>query len=83
MILTFKQNWESVKVPSIIYVDFESLIKELNGCKNNPEKLSTTKATEQITFSFSISAISSFKRIKNNHDAYRGEDCRRKFCKPL
>ena len=34
---------KSIKVPSIIYGDLRSLIKEVNGCKNNPKKLICNK----------------------------------------
>ena len=34
---------KSVKTPSIIYADLESLIKKIDECKNNHKKLPTTK----------------------------------------
>ena len=30
-----------------------------------------------------MSTISSFRRIENKHDVYRGKDCMKKFCKFL
>ena len=42
-VLGFNQYQTSDKMPSIIYADVESLIKKVDGCKNNPEKLSTRK----------------------------------------
>ena len=42
-ILEFNQHWKSDKAPSIIYADFEYLIKRIDGCKNNSEKSSTIK----------------------------------------
>ena len=42
-ILEFNQNWKSNKTPFLIYVDFESLIKKIDGFKNNSKKSSTTK----------------------------------------
>ena len=35
-ILKFNQYRKSDKTPLIIYADVESLIEEINGCKNNP-----------------------------------------------
>ena len=55
----------------------------VDECKNNSEKSSTTKVTEDISSRFSISTILSFKSIKNTHDVYRDEDCMKTFCKPL
>ena len=34
---------------------------------------------EHILSGFSMSAISSFKKIENKHDVYRGKDCMKKF----
>ena len=42
-ILEFKQHQRSDKKPFIIYVDLDSLIKIIDGCKNNLEKSSTIK----------------------------------------
>ena len=42
-ILEFNPYQKSDKAPSIIYADLESLIKRMDGCKNNFEETSTTK----------------------------------------
>ena len=36
-ILEFNQYMMSGKMPNIIYADNESLIKEVDGCANNPD----------------------------------------------
>ena len=41
-ILKYNQGEESMKVPFIIYADFESLLEKMNTCHKNPEKSSTT-----------------------------------------
>ena len=56
------------------------MIENIDGCNNNPEKSSTTIVDEHIPSGLSISTISSFKDIKNNHDVYRGKDCMKKLC---
>ena len=38
----------------IIYANFESLIKKIYGCANNPEKSSTTKIGGHIPCRYSI-----------------------------
>ena len=40
----------------------------------------TTKVGEHIPSGFSMSKISSFKTIENNHDVCRRKDCMKKFC---
>ena len=75
-------NWYQ-KWQFIFYEDLECLIEKCDGCKNNPKNPSATKVGEHIPSSFSMSTISSFKRIENKHDAYRGKDCMKKFYKYL
>ena len=57
--------------------------RKIDGCKNNPENLFTTKVREHIPSGFSMSTISSFKIIKNKNDVCRGKDCMKKFCESL
>ena len=47
-ILQFNQYQKSNKTPFLTYADLESLIEKIDGCKNNPEKSSTTKASQDI-----------------------------------
>ena len=47
-ILQFNQCMKSDKMQCIIYADLESLIKNIDGCVNNPEKYSTTKIGKHI-----------------------------------
>ena len=79
-ILELNQYYKFDKAPFIIYTDLECLIEKIDGCKNNPEKSSTTKVSEHVPSGFSLSTISSFKSIENKHDVYRGKDCMKKFC---
>ena len=79
-ILEFNQYQKSDKVPFIIYADLECIIEKIDGCKNNPENLSTIKVSEHIPSGFSMYTISSFRSIENKHDVYRGNDCMKKFC---
>ena len=82
-ILEVNQYQKSDKAPFIIYSDFECIIETTYGCKNNHENSSTTKVSEYIPSAFSISTISSFRKIENKHDVYRDEDCMKKFSELL
>ena len=82
-ILEFDQCQKSDKSPFIIYADLECVIKKIDGYKNNPENLSTTKVGQQIPSGFSICTISSFRSIENKHEVYRGKHCMKKFCEFL
>ena len=70
-------------MPYIIYADIESLIRKIDGCKNNPEKSSTTKISEHIPCGYSMSTIWEFDHTENKHTLYRGEDFMKRFCASL
>ena len=55
--LAFNQYQKSDKVPSNIYADLECLIEKIDGCKNNPENLSTKKVGKHIPSGFSMSTL--------------------------
>ena len=42
-ILKYNHGEKSIRVPFVIYPDFESFLEKMNACYNNPEKSSTTK----------------------------------------
>ena len=67
-ILEFSQCQKLDKKLFVIYADLECLI---DGCKNNPENLSTIKINKHIPSGFSMSAISWFKNIENKLDLWK------------
>ena len=48
-ILELNQYQKSDKAPFNIYADHECIIEKIEGCKNNPEKSSTTKVGKHIS----------------------------------
>ena len=82
-ILEFYQYMKPDKIPYIIYLDIESLIKQIDGCADNLENSSTTKIGEHIPWGYSMPTIWAFDRIENKHTLYRGKDCMKKFCTSL
>ena len=73
-ILEFNQYQIFDKATFIIYADPECIIEKIDGYKNNPENSSTTKVSEHIPSVSSLSTISSFRSIENQHDVYRSKD---------
>ena len=47
-ILELNQYQKSDKEPYIFYTDLECIIEKIDGCKNNPENLSTIKVIEHV-----------------------------------
>ena len=82
-ILHFNSYQKSNKTSLIIYADLEALIKKTDGCRNNPEKLPTTKIGIHIPCEYLMSMIWTFDGIENKHDVYKGKDCMKKFYESL
>ena len=59
------------------------MIIKIDNCKNNLEKISTTKIGEHIPCAYSMSTIWALDNIENKHSLYRGEDCTKMFCSSL
>ena len=81
-IFEFNEYQKSDIVSFIIYADLECIIEKIDGCINNPESSSTTKASKHIPSGISI-FTSSFISIENKHDVNRGKDWMKTFCKFL
>ena len=63
-ILEFNQYQKSDKASFVNYADLKCLVEKIDGCKNNSENSFTTKVSELIPSSCSMSIISSFKSIE-------------------
>ena len=72
-----------MKIPFIIYGDFESILEEISTCSNDTKKSSTTKISKHTPSGFSLFTYCSFDKTKNKLDYYRGKDCTKVFCKIL
>ena len=73
-ILDFNQYQKFDKATFAIYADAKCLTEKIDGCKNNPENVPTTKVDEHIHSDFSVSTtISSFNTKENRNAVYRGK----------
>ena len=82
-IIKYNQGEKSIKLPFVVYADFECLLEKMNTCQNNPNKSSTTEINKHKPSGYSIFTHSSFDKTKNKLDYYRGKDCMKKFCEDL
>ena len=81
--IKFNQGEKSIKMPFTIYADLECLLEKMSTCQNNPKKSSTTKINKHTLSGYSLFTHCSFNESKNKLNYYRGDDCRKKFCKDL
>ena len=67
----------------VIYAYIESLLKKVDTCTNDPNKLSTTKINKHEMCGYSLITHCSFDEKNNKTDYYRGKNCLKKFCRDL
>ena len=79
-ILKYNHVEKSMKIPFIIYSDFESLLEKMNTFHNNPEKSLSTKLNKHTPSAYSLFTHCSFDTTKNKFDYYRGKNCMKNFC---
>ena len=66
-------------IARILYVDLESLIKNVNNCKSKTEKSSIKKVDEHIPCGYSMIVTLTFDSTEKKHSLYRAEDCMKRF----
>ena len=81
--LKYNHGEKSLKVPWVIYADFECLLVEQQSCQNNPNDSYTERKAIHEACGYSIDLVSSFDSKQDKHSYYRGRDCSKKFCEDL
>ena len=92
-ILQYNSGEKSLKLPWVIYADFECLLLRKQSCQNNPEESYTEKIHKSCGYyscesihescGYSIDLFSSFDSKQDKNSYYRGKDCAKKFCEDL
>ena len=82
---TLKYNHEekSLKLPWVVYADFECLPIKKQSCQNNPNDSYTERKAIHEFCGYSIDLVSSFDSKQDKHSFHRGKDCAKKFSKDL
>ena len=62
--LKYNLGEKFMKIPDIIYGDFECISEKISTCSNNPEKSSTTKLNKHTPSGFSLFTHFSFDTKK-------------------
>ena len=69
----------TLKIPFIIYADFECLHLKMDTCENTPNRSYTEKKTLHVPSGFSILTCCFFDKWQNEQKYYRGKDCMEQF----
>ena len=78
--IEFCDGQNQVKVPFIMYVDLESILKPIQG--PNPESMGpyTSKVTKHSSSGWCVYSKFMYREVKDPLRLYRGKDCLKKFC---
>ena len=70
---------KQLKIPYVIYADFESLLVPIEGCENDPENSQTAKITKHVACGFAYKVVGLTKGTSKQPIVYRGQDIVEKF----
>ena len=77
--LFYKDVRKQLKVPYIIYADFESFQIPISGCQNDPDSSFTEKSTHHVPSSFAYKVVGPNHELPKKPVVYRGPDVAEKF----
>ena len=69
----------SLRMPIVIYADFECLLYRIDSCEKYPDKSYTEKRSLHVPCGYSITTCYSYDKTLNKSSYYRGTDCVEKF----
>ena len=79
-IIEFKNHKKSLRVPFVIYADFEAVTEKIDSASPNPEKSFTEKYQKHTPSGFCYYVKKDGTENYAEPVVYRGEDCVEKFC---
>ena len=80
-ILKFSNGQSQLKVPFVIYADFESILEPMATASNDPSIPHINHINKHIPSGFCTYSTFAYGEIKNPLKLYRGKDCIEEFCK--
>ena len=82
-IVRYSNGQHQFKVPFIMYADFESILKPIQGAKNNPNMSSTRRVNLHVPSGWCLHSKFAYGKVNNPTTQYRGADCVEKFCEKI
>ncbi|XP_025829967.1 uncharacterized protein LOC112904359, partial [Agrilus planipennis] len=82
-ILKFENYQKRIKVPFVVYADFETVLRPIHTCFHDPNKTATTSTHKHQPHSFAYLMKCSFDDSLSKFRSYRGPDCANQFVTTL
>ncbi|KFM60901.1 hypothetical protein X975_19061, partial [Stegodyphus mimosarum] len=81
--LTFDNFKFQLRIPYVIYADFECVLPKVSGCLNNPEASSTNIISKHVPCGYSYLIVGPDGRSTQSPKIYRGENAVSNFLESL
>ena len=79
-IVQYSDGQFQIKVPFIMYEDFESILELLQGLGNDPMISSTRAISNHVPSGWCFLSEFAYRKVENPLKLYGGKDCIKKFC---
>ena len=79
-IVQYSDGQFQFKVPFIMYADFESILKPIQGAGNDPMIFCSRGVNNHVPSGWCVCSEFSHGKVENPLKLYRGKDCVKKFC---
>ena len=79
-IIEFYDRQNQFKVPFMMYVDFEAILKPIHCPSSNPKEPYTKEVNQHIPSGFCVYSKFTYGEVENPVRLHRGKDCVEKFC---
>ena len=81
--IEFYDGQNQLKVPFMMYVDFELILTQIEGPSPDPINPYTKRVNQHISSGFCVYSKFAYGEVKNSLYIYRGKDRGEKFCKHI
>ena len=82
-IIEYSNGQHQLKVPFVMYADFESILEPIQGASNNPNHSSTRGVNLHTPSGWCLHSKFAYGDLNNPTIQYRGSDCVERFCEHI
>ena len=77
--MEFKEFEKTLKVPFVIYADFETIVRKIHTCQPNPKSSASIPVTKLEVCGFGYKVVCEDEQYTKPSEIYRGEDAGKKL----
>lgn len=81
--LKFNKFQKKMRIPFVIYADFEAFLKPIQTCANDPSKSYTSNVQKHEPYSFGYYIKCAYDDSLSKYESYSGPNCAQEFMKRL